>query len=509
MGTGRRFSPKVRTGCMVCKRRKVKCDEAKPSCVRCTNAGRTCQYEAHQTAQEQTLAWYRPHQLTSHDQREGRAFQYFARVVSPALSGPQDGFFWTHLVMQFGHFAPAVRHAILAISSLHEDFSTGHRISSQTTGNAFALKHYNASMRHIQETQDENLVLLTCVLFLCVDILLGNVDSAARHCRYGSAILSVAGASDWARDHLLPIFRRLNTVPMMNHPKRRVPPLPASLSAFEEHNGGPFTSLSQAEAYLADIRINAREFDPFPHVVPDYEQRAKQKILVLETLDEWISSFVPLLATPSSSHGERISLVHLRASYEILRIQVDVAAENSETAFDRHLPAFRAVIALAEEAAMLKAQLPDAKQRPCFTFEMGFLPTLTFTINKCRDLPTRLRALELLAELASPKEGFVDTGTIYRMSRRVVELEHGMSLEDATALATMQAVPLPAEEDRILIAVPERFNVNMTNDGGATYQRGIKILVRSSCGPRLAGIEYVSDDIGGPGVPALRSALRT
>lgn len=411
--------------------------------------------------------------------------------------------------MQFGHFSPAVRHAILAISSLHEDFSGGHRISSQSSSNPFALKHYNASMRHIQATQDENLVLLTCVLFLCVDILLGNKESANRHCRYGSAILSVAGASDWARDHLLPIFRRLNSVPMMVHPRHRIPALPASLSAFDDHNGGPFSSLPQAEAYLSDIRIMARDFEPFLTVVPDFDEREKQKILVLEALDDWLASFVPLMATPSANYAERISMIHLRASYEVLRIHVEVAAENTETAFDRHLPTFQHIVALAEEVALLKSRLPEAKQRPCFIFEPGFLPPLCFTANKCRDLPTRLRALELLAELAAPKEGFVDTGTMYRLTRRVVELEHGMSLEDATCLASMQTVPPPAEEDRILIATPERFNPNMTHDGGATYQRAIRILVRSPVGPRVAGIEYLSDDIGGPGVPALRSALRT
>lgn len=35
--------PKVRTGCLTCKIRKVKCDEGKPSCLRCTSTGRKCE----------------------------------------------------------------------------------------------------------------------------------------------------------------------------------------------------------------------------------------------------------------------------------------------------------------------------------------------------------------------------------------------------------------------------------------------------------------------------------
>ncbi|KAI1207985.1 uncharacterized protein F4807DRAFT_161118 [Annulohypoxylon truncatum] len=34
--------PKVRTGCITCKIRRVKCDETKPACTRCTSTGRKC-----------------------------------------------------------------------------------------------------------------------------------------------------------------------------------------------------------------------------------------------------------------------------------------------------------------------------------------------------------------------------------------------------------------------------------------------------------------------------------
>ena len=39
----RKLAPKVRTGCKTCKRRRVKCDEKKPICVRCDKLGLTCE----------------------------------------------------------------------------------------------------------------------------------------------------------------------------------------------------------------------------------------------------------------------------------------------------------------------------------------------------------------------------------------------------------------------------------------------------------------------------------
>src|SRR5450755_1287659 len=38
----RAHKPKVRTGCVTCKIRRVKCDETKPSCLKCTRSGRKC-----------------------------------------------------------------------------------------------------------------------------------------------------------------------------------------------------------------------------------------------------------------------------------------------------------------------------------------------------------------------------------------------------------------------------------------------------------------------------------
>ncbi|KAI9148747.1 Aspercryptin biosynthesis cluster-specific transcription regulator atnN [Paramyrothecium foliicola] len=510
---GRRYSPKVKTGCLVCRRRKVKCDEGKPSCVRCTSAGRTCQYNQPIS----TLACYRPRQFTSHDQGEGRAFKYFSSVISPALSGPQDGFFWTHVVMQFGHFSPAVRHAILAISSLYEDFSGGKRITDETAGeNLFALRHYNASVQHIRTTDDENLTLLTCVLFLCIDVLMGNMHSAHRHRAYGTAILtSKKRAPDWATDHLLPVFRRLSAGPQPGGPGRRRhhPPQPItqpfSPSTYELERGeGPFTSLAEAEATLVNVRIQSARFGFFAAVKPDPDV-LKERIQCLEALDTWMANFTELMITnPPTSHADSLTFIYLHMIYQILAIAVDVAAEESETAFDRHIPSFRAIVTLAEGAAALKSSLPEARQRPCFIFEEGFLLPLSFTAHKCRDLPTRLRALELTGVLAAPKEGFVDTGTVYRMTRRVVEVEHGMSMKEAAYIARLQAVPLPPEEDRILFIAPDpRLHVDHGPGGQKAYYRIAKMFVRSPDGPRVYRTERINDDPASPGIPGLRSAL--
>ncbi|KAM0323662.1 hypothetical protein ACHAQA_008597 [Verticillium albo-atrum] len=509
---------KVRTGCLTCKKRKVKCDEAKPACSRCTTTGRKCagyELEYQKSPQERSLAWYRPHQLIAHDQREGRAFQYFSRVVGPVLSGPQDAYFWTHLVMQFGHFAPAVRHAVLAISCLHEDFQNGRRISLELPANPFAIKHYNASIRHIQAARDENLVLLTCVLYLCVAYLLGDMDSVGRHCSHGVAILSEIGCSGWTRDYILPIFRRLMATTLSRRLSGRGEQPVAMLDfGIDDTSSQPFASVSEAEASLCDLRFRARDLgpagpkprEPSPHCTKGLEAYCNA------LLDRWIMRAMPLIHPPPESSADRYLLCHCRATYEMLRIHVDLGSDLSEMAFDNHIGRFQTMVALAEEAAEIKASRCESteRQRACFTFEPGFLLPITFASGKCRDLPTRLRALTLMGSLTAAKEGLADVGTLYRIGRRAIEFEHGMSLEDCIRAVNQHQVSYVPEAFRICaVDFDHSFRPGTGPDGEILYRRLVNLIVRTPEGTRVAASEYITDDIPGhcPGIPNIRSAL--
>lgn len=457
--------------------------------------------------------------MIAHDQLEGRTFQYFTRVVGPALSGPQDAYFWTHLVMQFSHFAPAVRHAVLAISSLHEDFQNGKRINLELPGNAFALRHYNASIRHIQATGDENLVLLTCVLYLCVAYLLGDIESVFRHNRHGLAILSDVGCSGWARDHLLPIFRRLHAHPSPNGSNTGVLLLSSNTDVTDiTDEDVPFQSLAEAEAWLCDLQLQASGLAPSnapprPGVpTTSYADREALRARCIGLLDSWSARVEPLIASTSSADTGRYLLCYLRATYETLRIQVEANPDESELVYDGYLDGFQAVVTHAEEAANLKAGLsdPTQRERACFTFEPGFLPVVNFTACRCRDLPLRLRALALMGKVTAAKEGIADVGTMYRITRRVIELEHCISLDDYSNQTFMPAAHLPPLENRILyIEFNHRLEVVSSPGDPVEYRREVKMIAQTPDGPRVRSIESITDGISGhcPGIPNMRSAL--
>ncbi|WYZ46200.1 hypothetical protein EsH8_IX_000425 [Colletotrichum jinshuiense] len=500
----RKGSPKVKTGCRTCKARKVKCDETKPKCTRCTTSGRQC--AGYEPILENGLAWYRPQQLTAHDQREGRAFQFFSHMVGPVLSGPMDTYFWTHLVIQFSHFEPAVRHAVLAVSSLYEDFHGGARVTRQKPGNNFALRHYGAAIQRIKSADDEQLVLLVCILFICIEYLQGDVEAALRHCKHGITILNRVGCSSWARDYLMPIFRRLSFISFFLG--RKPPPSAAvpGLIGFETPMPTKFSSVVEAQGSIDELTVHAVKLVSTGGTSLEEQQDLEKR------LQEFHSRLIDFDATiPPSESTQKAAICSMMMKFEMTQIQIGTINGTEETRFDEQMHRFRAIVALARRASELKKAFPDDRPQASFTFESGYLSILAFVSNKCRDLQVRLECLSLMVELAAPKEGLVDVGTLYRVGRRNVEIEHEISLDDGTLESNPAALAkfsFPPEEKRTFAApIDHELDVIKNEDGTVTYRRTIRFLRRLAEGGVHTQQEYITDRKPGqvlPNVPSIR-----
>ena len=60
---------------------------------------------------------------------------------------------------------------------------------------SFALSQYNKAIKRVQDRigsgQSERIILLTCVLFICVEFIRGNPESALDHLQSGMRILQI------------------------------------------------------------------------------------------------------------------------------------------------------------------------------------------------------------------------------------------------------------------------------------------------------------------------------
>lgn len=87
----------------------------------------------------------------SSNHQEQRSMQFFVMNSIPQLGSYFDSPFWRRMVLQTGQHEPAVRHAITAISALHEKFLAGVIDPSEPEDERtrFALEQCNKSIEYL------------------------------------------------------------------------------------------------------------------------------------------------------------------------------------------------------------------------------------------------------------------------------------------------------------------------------------------------------------------------
>ncbi|KAG9233427.1 hypothetical protein BJ875DRAFT_512194 [Amylocarpus encephaloides] len=216
---GRASKPKVKSGCITCKTRRVKCDETKPQCIRCQKFGRVCDGYLPEQSQSRGLSNIQPRTRTPsvglynpsvsvHDtEDESRYFQVFAERTVYALPGFLDGTpassFWTQIVLQESHKLSAVRHAVIALGALTKslDNTPPPNLKVNIIQSINQRHHEQAVLQHLKAIQELNLYisssrspqlrnsLITCYLFICFEIFQGSFVSCVQQTYGGLKML--------------------------------------------------------------------------------------------------------------------------------------------------------------------------------------------------------------------------------------------------------------------------------------------------------------------------------
>lgn len=209
--------------------RKVKCDEARPSCQRCSTTGRKCDGYgsdiaiSSQTPKNSTDLIQRISVHIPGNTEEKRGFDFFLQNTAAELSGYYDSAFWKRLILAASAQKPSLRHTVIALGALHEDFLRKGLVpltsSAGEQESQFALNQYAKAMgalrRSLSSGKEEPLTaLMSCVLFVCFDSLRGWFESAMVHLQSGLKILRDMRRSS-AENHIIedivgPIFTRLS-----------------------------------------------------------------------------------------------------------------------------------------------------------------------------------------------------------------------------------------------------------------------------------------------------------
>jgi hypothetical protein len=217
----RRAAPRVKTGCSTCKyvnllywhetvlspanscatrTRRVKCGEEEPSCLKCTKSGHKCPGYAPTSTKAQFGAFAisqgngPPSGISIH-QNLGDNIQYlefYHHCAVPTISTPFDKDFWARTPLQIAQSEQCVRHALIALSYLnkYEPGTLKHARSSllAPAKQDTLLTYYNKSVKLLVQRMSEpsythEVGLVCCLLFVCIESLRGNYDTAMAHYR--------------------------------------------------------------------------------------------------------------------------------------------------------------------------------------------------------------------------------------------------------------------------------------------------------------------------------------
>ncbi len=124
---------------------------------------------------------------------EHRSLDFFLHEAAPALSGYFDVDFWGILLPRVGYFEPPVQHAMIALRSLYE-YSKCKDGYPNLMQQRYALIQYNKAIRALKSYNMEDpktleITMLTCLLFVCLELLRGNPEQALNHLDNGLSIL--------------------------------------------------------------------------------------------------------------------------------------------------------------------------------------------------------------------------------------------------------------------------------------------------------------------------------
>lgn len=203
LGMPRRVTSRSSNGCITCKIRRIKCDEARPACNRCTSTGRKCDgYSSQPTRQ---LSMY-----NNRTQAQYQAFEFFTAKVLPGMSRVVDTEFWDRSLLQVSQTDSSVWLATTAMSELVRQLQPNY------TERRNAIEWYTRSINELQKQVKTDkkwsvACSVTAILYICIECLLDNMIGAVS---IGQRAMQqvVESKNDTVNTSIMPLLKHLTLV---------------------------------------------------------------------------------------------------------------------------------------------------------------------------------------------------------------------------------------------------------------------------------------------------------
>ena len=432
----------------------MKCDEAKPSCSRCTSTGRKCDGYASPNDVESKPTT--PDSLipaltvdVSCDALERRTFDFFRNKTGPCLSGYFSDYVFDRMMLQASHTEPTVRYAVNALASLHEENLLRNKAARQAAGSAlessdaarfrtsFPMKQYSKALIGLQKllkAQDVpmDVVLMCSLLFVHFEAVRESFVSALVHAENAICILhsSTTFNSKKPDPSLVRAMMRVDLQGTM-YLGMRVPGLPFCTGATDDTLPSSFHDLTQARDMVTTwtcrlFHFMRTEADDHKFREPgDVPLEAFAKAHDLEQtfldLDELLWNFMhkpTVRLTIREQHG----LAMLRSRVKMNRVIAAGCLYSEATMYDAYLEQFEEILTICKY--IMSSDTADRKLLSV-SIDEGLLNPLFFIATHCRDSRLRHQALAQM-EVLPMREGIWHVEAQTRAAQVCIDYEESL-----------------------------------------------------------------------------------
>ncbi|OAP60383.1 hypothetical protein AYL99_05385 [Fonsecaea erecta] len=520
----KKWAPKTFNGCLTCKRRRIKCDEGKPSCQRCIKSNLKCNgYAAPKirlfdpasssTASSSTLEpATSPSRLSRHEpavfhdsqlhsqppayphpqglalvprfgtQEESQSFQFFLEKTSELISVYSQPHLWTVLLPQATWHQPSIKHSLIALASLHRYLTTVGPASQRANHNF--VFHYNSAISAlITDKPSIDVVLAACVIFWALENFNGGGQVAIDHMQAAIKILgewkSKRRPNDPAKDFITKYIEPTIRDGVKFASKCRVEELASQMSALSlttrdvrimNIDYPAFNSLEDASDYLDDCinQILRLKIQTTAQLSPSADLIEQVEVLDAR-LYKWMNLFQNLTAT-GPVYIRRMLVVHNVAA-NILLDQLKAGTQFHNTGGEeqdeeaRHCR-FNFTVVEVEDVLRYDplATVESRRKKPP---SLGFIPPVFLAATAAPRLETRTRAINVL-RLMNVTEGPWNTELAAQIAEGMLEIAHDCVIPPSAV--ELRHIQFGFDEDRRALSMrwepedPTVLNGTMVKD---------------------------------------------
>lgn len=497
--------------------RKIKCDEDRPACRRCVSTGRVCDgygvwghgANFHGNRQRPPVSKdsdvVAPLLRTSVSLFTGLSdeheyLEWFKCRTSKKIPGASILALWDTLLYPASLSEPALLHAVLSLSSLHKreiyDSNYGRRrTNTLDKQEQFTLQHYIKAIRHLQphfSTQDKasvRVALMTCFVFVCLELLCGHFATAQTHLKNGLMILRELGmpfkeddgvllfetVPNSIDDSIVKAFCRLDLQLELFRHSYLHPCLALQISG-PESSTPVFRSVNEAwrqierlfskifhltERWRRQQQVSHHLFVEHPSPLLAYQQQIRLELsMCLNALEASTNS---MQDQDSKGLAYRLLFVY----HTMAGIMANACLrQDDESIFDSHTQRF--VFILNQSVVMWQTNQSGLPHRPLpwprihmsrSIVDIGWIAPLYYTALKCRVHRVRLQAIRLI-ETTSYREGIWDSKISSCVARKVMETEEGGFYKDFDAADNFLLSSSPRWQDLSLPTLPQADRIH-------------------------------------------------